>query len=137
MCVGGCIMGMTENKRFGMIKTQFNGLHVPIDEWNHFIFSSCESELDCMRIVNALNCLHEKAMSNGRIASELLNAKEQLEKENKELKLTTMEMEDYLARMEEENKKLREQLKDCTEKAKEEIRKQAENEAIRWANIGR
>ena len=57
--------------------------------------------------------------------------------ENKELKVTTMEMEDYLARMEEENKKLREQLKDCTKKAKEEIRKQAENDAIRWANIGR
>ena len=85
MLGGVCIMGMTENKRFGMIKTQFNGLHVPIDEWNHFIFSSCESELDCMRIVNALNSLHEKAMSNGRIASELLNAKEQLEKENKGL----------------------------------------------------
>ena len=82
------MIGMTENKRFGMIKTQFNGLYVPIDEWDQFIFSSFESELDCMRIVNALNYLHESAMNNGRIASELLNAKEQLEKENKELQDT-------------------------------------------------
>jgi len=88
---------MTENKRFGMIKTQFNGLYVPIDEWDQFIFSSFESELDCMRIVNALNYLHEGAMNNGRIASELLNAKEQLEKENKELKDKLFEAEkDYL-----------------------------------------
>ena len=34
-----------------------------------------------------------------------------LEKENKELKVTTMEMEDYLARMEEENKELEKQLR--------------------------
>lgn len=79
---------MTENKRFGMIKTRFNGLYVPIDEWDQFIFSSCEFELDCMRIVNALNYLHERAINNGRIASVLLNAKKQLEKENKELQDT-------------------------------------------------
>lgn len=34
-----------------------------------------------------------------------------------------------------ENKELKEQLKDCTKKAKEEIRKQKEENAIRWANI--
>ena len=45
--------------------------------------------------------------------------------------------EKKIKKLEKENKELREQLKDCTEKAKEEIRKQAENEAIRWANIGR
>ena len=36
-----------------------------------------------------------------------------------------------------ENEQLKQQLKDCTAKAKEEIRKQKEENAIRWANIGR
>lgn len=36
-----------------------------------------------------------------------------------------------------ENEQLKKQLKDCTGKAKEEIRKQKEENAIRWANIGR
>lgn len=37
----------------------------------------------------------------------------------------------------EENEQLKKQLKDCTGKAKKEIRKQKEENAIRWANIGR
>lgn len=36
-----------------------------------------------------------------------------------------------------ENEQLKQQLKDCTKKAKEEIRKQKQENAIRWANIGR
>lgn len=39
--------------------------------------------------------------------------------------------------LEKENKELKEQLKNCTKKAKEEIRKEREENAIRWANIGR
>lgn len=42
-----------------------------------------------------------------------------------------------ITELEEENKELKEQLKDCTKKAKEEIRKESENDAIKWANIGR
>lgn len=36
-----------------------------------------------------------------------------------------------------ENEQLKQQVKDCTAKAKEEIRKEKEEMAIRWANIGR
>lgn len=39
--------------------------------------------------------------------------------------------------LEKENKKLKERLENCTKRAKEEIRKQEEENAIRWANIGR
>ena len=143
-------MGMTENKRFGMIKTQFNGLHVPIDEWNHFIFSSCESELDCMRIVNALNSLHEKAMSNGRIASELLNAKEQLEKENKELKqqldslqtkknLSSIHTHKKITGLMEANKELKQSISDWQGSYDElyEENKQYENEIARLQLINK
>ena len=42
-----------------------------------------------------------------------------------------------LNELNDENEQLKQQLKDCTAKAKEEIRKQKEENAIRWANIGR
>ena len=44
---------------------------------------------------------------------------------------------DLLNSLSEENKQLKQQLKDCTAKAKREIRKKKEENAIRWANIGR
>lgn len=42
-----------------------------------------------------------------------------------------------LNKFHEENQELKKQLEDCTAKAKEEIRKEKEEMAIRWANIGR
>ena len=82
---------------------------------------------------------------------QLVDLLNELAEENKEIKIQydnlkaqrdefyhgARENANRVGQLEKENKELREQLKDCTEKAKEEIRKQAENEAIRWANIGR
>lgn len=42
----------------------------------------------------------------------------------------------YVNKIFKEKEQLKQQLKDCTAKAKEEIRKQEEENAIRWANIG-
>ena len=42
-----------------------------------------------------------------------------------------------LNELEDENRELKEQLKNCIKKAKEEIRQEEENNAIIWANIGR
>lgn len=39
--------------------------------------------------------------------------------------------------LEKENKKLKERLENCTKNAKEAIRKEREENAIKWANIGR
>lgn len=50
---------MTE-KRFGIIKTKTYGLYVPVDKMKVYNFSSFESELDCIRVVNALNDLSEE-----------------------------------------------------------------------------
>ena len=49
---------MTE-KRFGIIKTKTYGLYVPVDKMEVYNFSGFESELDCIRVVNALNEQHE------------------------------------------------------------------------------
>ena len=43
----------------------------------------------------------------------------------------------YVNKIFKEKEQLKQQLKDYTAKAKEEIRKQEEENAIRWANIGR
>lgn len=50
---------MTE-KRFGIIKTKTYGLYVPVDKMEVYNFSGFESELDCIRVVNVLNELHEE-----------------------------------------------------------------------------
>lgn len=71
---------MTE-KRFGIIKTKTYGLYVPVDKMKVYNFSSFESELDCIRVVNALNDLEEKSRENGKIASKYLEENEQLKKE--------------------------------------------------------
>ena len=71
---------MTE-KRFGIIKTKTYGLYVPVDKMEVYNFSSFESELDCIRVVNALNDLEEKSRENGKIASKYLEENEQLKKE--------------------------------------------------------
>ena len=47
------------------------------------------------------------------------------------------EMVETIETLKEENEQLKQQLKDCIGEAKEEIRKQNEENAIRWANIGR
>ena len=70
---------MTE-KRFGIIKTKTYGLYVPVDKMKVYNFSSFESELDCIRVVNALNDLEEKSRENGKIASKYLEENEQLKK---------------------------------------------------------
>lgn len=75
--------------------------------------------------------------TNGWICDKL----NELYEENRELKreLRKCKNNKLFSRreLERENKELKEQLKDCTKKVKEEIRKQAEDDAIRWANIGR
>lgn len=76
---------MTE-KRFGIIKTKTYGLYVPVDKMGFYNFSSFESELDCIRVVNALNDLEEKSRENGKIASKYLEENEQLKDENWSLK---------------------------------------------------
>lgn len=62
---------MTE-KRFGIIKTKTYGLYVPVDKMKVYNFSGFESELDCIRVVDALN--------------ELDSENQKLKKENEELK---------------------------------------------------
>lgn len=69
---------MIENKRFGIIKTKTYGLYVPVDEMKIYNFSGFEDELDCIRVVNALNDLEEKSRENGKIASKYLEENEQL-----------------------------------------------------------
>ena len=76
---------MTE-KRFGIIKTKTYGLYVPVDEMKIYNFSGFEDELDCIRVVNALNDLEEKSRENGKIASKYLEENEQLKKEVSDLK---------------------------------------------------
>ena len=71
------VIRLTE-KRFGMIKTKTYGLYVPVDKMKVYNFSSFESELDCIRVVNALNDLEEKSRENGKIASKYLEENEQL-----------------------------------------------------------
>ena len=44
-------------------------------------FSSFEDELDCIRVVNALNDLEEKSRENGKIASKYLEENGQLKQE--------------------------------------------------------
>lgn len=59
---------MTEKKqRFWISKTNSHELYVPIDEMKTYIFSSFESEMDCMRVVRALN---ELAEENERLKKE-------------------------------------------------------------------
>lgn len=47
-------------KRFGIVKTKSYELYVPTDEQKIYNFSGMENELDCMRIVNALNELNDE-----------------------------------------------------------------------------
>ena len=77
---------MTENKRFGMVKTKDYDLYVPVDEMKFYIFPSFEDELDCIRVVNALNDLEEKSRVNGKLASQYLEENEQLKKEKESWK---------------------------------------------------
>jgi len=74
---------MTENKRFGMIKSEISGLYVPIDEQKSYNFFGLEDEYDCMRIVDALNNLYDMKVENGKIASAYLKENEQLKQELK------------------------------------------------------
>ena len=74
---------MTE-KRFGIIKTKTYGLYVPVDKMKVYNFSGFESELDCIRVVNALNDLEEKSRENGKIASKFLEENEQIKQTIKE-----------------------------------------------------
>lgn len=74
---------MTE-KRFGIIKTKTYGLYVPVDKMKVYNFSSFEDELDCIRVVNALNGLEEKSRENDKIASKYLNENELLKKQIEE-----------------------------------------------------
>jgi len=71
---------MTE-KRFGIIKNKTYGLYVPVDKMGFYNFSSFESELDCIRVVNALNDLEEKSRENGKLASKYLEENDQLKQE--------------------------------------------------------
>ena len=79
------VIRLTE-KRFGMIKTKTYGLYVPVDKMKVYNLSSFEDELDCIRVVNALNDLEEKSRENGKIASKYLEENEQLKDENWSLK---------------------------------------------------
>ncbi|WP_405285934.1 hypothetical protein [Methanobrevibacter sp.] len=76
---------MTENKRFGIVKTKDYDLYVPVDEMKFYIFPSFEDEMDCIRVVNALNDLEEKSRANGKLASQYLEENEQLKSEIEEL----------------------------------------------------
>jgi len=132
MLGGVCIMGMTE-KRFISIEKWFNEdgnrrVHVVLDNgkfWNNFM-TQYDADKTCRK-------LNELAEENKEIKIQYDNLKAQRD----EFYHGARENANRVGQLEKENKELREQLKDCTEKAKEEIRKQAENEAIRWANIGR
>ena len=76
---------MVDQKRFGMVKTKTYELYVPVDEMKIYNFSSFEDELDCIRIVNALNDLEEQRKENGRIASKYLEENEWLKSEIQKL----------------------------------------------------
>lgn len=92
---------------------------ITIDELKYFIKDYEEDEIDITvhSLIRDVDLLlgNKQDIFSGYI-SFIIDCKEDLEKENEELK---------------------KQLKDCTKKAKEEIRKQREENAIRWANIGR
>lgn len=83
---------MTENKRFKFI----------CDDENCF-FKDDDKVIDCLEVVDLLNELHEE---NQQLfaCKEFCNS---LKKENEALKSSNMEMEDYLARIEEENEQLK------------------------------
>lgn len=76
---------MVDQKRFGMVKTKTYELYVPVDEMKIYNFSGFEDELDCIRIVNALNDLEELRKENGRIANKYLEENEWLKSEIQKL----------------------------------------------------
>lgn len=86
-------------KRFEIIKTKTYGLYVPVDKMKVYNFSSFESELDCIRVVNALNDLEEKSRENGKIASKYLEENEQLKSKINMLKVTIGRNEAYIKRL--------------------------------------
>ena len=92
-------------------------------------FENCDKQ-DVTNLIAELNEVHEEK-------KELQFQYNLLREQANEFHRGARENANRVGQLEKENKELREQLKDCTEKAKEEIRKQREENAIRWANIGR
>lgn len=68
-------------KRFGMIKSKFTGMYVPVDNQHVYNFCGFEDGFTCMGFVNALNALQQKGTENGKIATQLLEENEQLKQE--------------------------------------------------------
>lgn len=73
-------------KRFGIIKTKTYGLYVPVDKMEVYNFSSFESELDCIRVVNALNDLSEENEQLKKDATILIYSNQDYRQENENLK---------------------------------------------------
>ena len=70
---------MTE-KRFKMVKSEFTGKYVPVDNNNFYNFCGFEDKWDCMNFVRALNDFSKRAITNGKIASKYLEENEKLKK---------------------------------------------------------
>ena len=68
---------MTE-KRFGMIKSEFTGKYIPVDNNKFYNFCGFEDKWDCINFVRALNDFSKRAITNGKLASKYLEENEQL-----------------------------------------------------------
>ena len=68
---------MTE-KRFKMVKSEFTGKYIPVDNNKFYNFCGFEDKWDCINFVRALNDFSKRAITNGKIASKYLEENEQL-----------------------------------------------------------
>lgn len=85
-------------KRFGIIKTKTYGLYVPVDKMKVYNFSGFESELDCIRVVDALNELDSENQKlkneNEQLKMHMKSAKAHLEGEHTKKAIERLQIAD-------------------------------------------